>query len=282
MHPFPEIGILVRLLPLIMYFCPKQTKLKALIKKIIPASLLDKIRNPAIPVDSEEVIGKRKLFYSLFAGKGDLVFDIGANYGNRIEPLLRNGCKVVAAEPQPDCVAYLRKKYKDKVTIENVGIGASKGILDFHISSWSILSTFSDDFIKKTRESGRFSKSSWDKTIKVNLITLDDLISKYGTPKFIKVDVEGYEEQVFKGLNKKVNYISFEYTLPEFSDNLDRILVKLNSISPIEINYSVGESMQFDLKKWIQFDEFIESFRNNAGFRNGMKDFGDVYVHYLA
>ena len=199
------------------------------LSKLIPQSLRRMLKPPVVAVEPEEVIEKRRAFYSEFAVENDLVFDIGANYGNRIEPNLRNGCKVVAVEPQPECVNYLRKKYKDKVSIENVGVGASKGVLDFHISSWSILSTFSDDFIQKTKESGRFSKSSWDKTIKVNLVTLDDLIAKYGSPQFIKVDVEGYEEQVFKGLTKKVKYISFEYTLPEFADNLDRILVQLKS-----------------------------------------------------
>lgn len=255
--------------------------MKALLKKIIPASVVKGLKKTPVPVDSEDIIEKRKVFYKGFAQKGELVFDIGANYGNRVEPLLRNECKVVAVEPQPECVKYLRKKYKDKITIENVGVGASKGVLDFHISSWSILSTFSDDFIKKTNESGRFSKSSWDKTIKVNLLTLDDLIAKYGNPTFIKVDVEGYEEEVFKGLSKKVKYISFEYTLPEFADNLDRILVKLNTISPIEVNFSVGESMQFEMEKWMSFNAFTESFRNDGKFQKQMKGFGDVYVHYL-
>ncbi|HTB31193.1 MAG TPA: FkbM family methyltransferase [Bacteroidia bacterium] len=254
--------------------------MKSLIKKIVPESIRRKLKKAPITVDPEHIIEKRRKFYSGFAGKNDLVFDIGANYGNRIEPLYRNECKVVAIEPQPECVKYLRKKYKDKITIENVGVGASKGVLDFHISSWSILSTFSDDFINKTRQSGRFSKSSWDKTIKVNLITLDDLIAKYGSPKFIKVDVEGYEEQVFKGLTKKVKFISFEYILPEFADNLARILEKLNAIAPIVVNYSVGESMEFELKEWMKFEEFMASF-NTESFRNGMKDFGDVYVRYL-
>jgi FkbM family methyltransferase len=255
--------------------------LKALLKKIIPASIRKKLRKTQVPVEAETMIEQRRVFYSGFAGKGDLVFDIGANYGNRTEPLLRNHCKVVAVEPQPECVKYLKKKFKDRITIENVGVGASKGILDFHISSWSILSTFSDEFINKTRETGRFSKSSWEKVIKVNLTTLDDLIAKYGSPKFIKVDVEGYEEQVFKGLNKKVNYTSFEYILPEFTGNLARILEKLNSIAPIEVNYSVGESMQLESKDWMSFEKFMDSFLNNSAFQKNMKDFGDIYVHYL-
>jgi FkbM family methyltransferase len=266
--------------PELSTFVAKQN-VKALIKKIVPASLLGRLRKALPPSEPEEIIEKRKVFYSAFAGKGNLVFDIGANYGNRVEPLYRNQCKIVAVEPQPECVKYLEKKYKDKIAIENVGVGAEKGILDFHISSWSILSTFSDDFIKKTRESGRFSKSSWDRTIKVKLVTLDDLIEKYGSPKFIKVDVEGYEEQVFKGLSKKVSFISFEYTLPEFADNLVKILEKLNSIADIEINFSVGESMQFEIDKWMDFKQFVSSFKANNNFQSRMKDFGDIYIHYL-
>lgn len=47
---------------------------------------------------------------------------------------------------------------------------------------------------------------------KVSTTTLDSLISKEGTPDLIKIDVEGYEHKVIKGLTKKANKICFEFT----------------------------------------------------------------------
>ena len=44
---------------------------------------------------------KRFNFYSGFINKGNICFDIGANYGNRTEVFLKLGSEVIAVEPQP-------------------------------------------------------------------------------------------------------------------------------------------------------------------------------------
>lgn len=251
------------------------------LKKIIPSPFNGLRNQKKIQQEPEELIENRKQFYSQFAGKNDLVFDIGANYGNRVEPILRNGCKVVAVEPQPECVSYLRKKYDSRINIENVGIGSKRDTGDLHISSWNILSTFSVEFIEKTKETGRFKNSEWSKTIKVKIITLDDLITKYGIPKFIKVDVEGYEDEVFKGLTHRVPFLSFEYTLPEFSGAMLSILEHLKKSGNININYSTGESMQLNLLSWLDYDTFCGSFSKDKKFRYSMQDFGDIYVSFI-
>ena len=50
-------------------------------------------------------------FYSQFIKSGDLCFDVGACKGNRVEPFLELGAKVIAIEPQPRHADYLRKKF---------------------------------------------------------------------------------------------------------------------------------------------------------------------------
>ena len=52
-----------------------------------------------------------KAFYGDFIKTGNLVFDVGANYGNRVEIFVALGAKVVAIEPQLKCVKFLKKKY---------------------------------------------------------------------------------------------------------------------------------------------------------------------------
>ena len=37
---------------------------------------------------------------------------------------------------------------------------------------------------------------------KINVITYNDLIEEHQTPKFVKIDVEGFEEEVIKGIQK--------------------------------------------------------------------------------
>lgn len=48
-------------------------------------------------------------FYSQFIHPGDLVFDVGANVGNRTKIFLRLGARVVAFEPQASCARVLQR-----------------------------------------------------------------------------------------------------------------------------------------------------------------------------
>ena len=61
-------------------------------------------------------------FYSQFVPNGGLVFDIGANIGNRIEIFLEIGATVIAVEPQAACVAILKEKFGNKISIEQTGL----------------------------------------------------------------------------------------------------------------------------------------------------------------
>lgn len=54
--------------------------------EIILASILDS-------KEEKEAKMKRKKFYLQFLGSGDTYFDVGANYGNRIEPIIDEGKK---------------------------------------------------------------------------------------------------------------------------------------------------------------------------------------------
>jgi hypothetical protein len=49
-------------------------------------------------------------FYAQFLGHGALCFDVGANYGVKAEVFLRLGAKVIAFEPQAECVREIRAR----------------------------------------------------------------------------------------------------------------------------------------------------------------------------
>jgi FkbM family methyltransferase len=214
-----------------------------------------------------------KLFYSQFIKKDDLVFDVGANFGNRVEIFLALGAKVIAIEPQQKCVDYLTKKYGNKIIIENIGLGSKEEIKQFYEADNSVLSTFSNDYIDKVKDT-RHKTSIWKKTNFISIRTLDSLIDKYGIPAFIKIDVEGYEYEVVSGLTKHAGIISFEYNVPEMLHEVEKTNTKLNEIGYTLFNYSIGESMIIK-ENWKDYKEFQETI-NHTAFSN--TTFGDIYV----
>lgn len=224
----------------------------------------------------KNLLPKKEQLYKNFVENGDLVFDVGANVGNRIEPMLNIGAKIVAVEPQPNCVEILKQKFDKKILIESVGIGETSTTLEMFIASDSTISSFSNEFIEKTKKT-RFKNYEWNKSIKVPIVTLESLIEKYGVPKFCKIDVEGFELQVLKGLKTAIPYISLEYCVPEMSVQLIECLETLNQISPqAKYNFSIGETMTLYFDEWKTFNEIV-SFIMTDDFIDTA--FGDIYFN---
>ena len=143
-------------------------------------------------------------FYRAFVREGDLCFDIGANLGNRTRCFRHLGCRVVAVEPQASCFRQLQRSYgKDHDThLIHQALGRTGGTATMRVSRDHVLTSLSDAFIERTSASGRFANSSWDRTETVAVTTLDELIVRFGEPRFIKIDVEGAELLVLMGAEK--------------------------------------------------------------------------------
>jgi FkbM family methyltransferase len=65
---------------------------------------------------------------------------------------------------------------------------------------------------------------------RVETTTLEQLISEHGCPLFAKINVEGYELSVLRGLRTVVPYLSFEANLPEFREEGLQCLTILQSL----------------------------------------------------
>jgi FkbM family methyltransferase len=227
---------------------------------------------------AKKIITKRLKFYSNFIKRGDLCFDVGANYGNRTEAFLELGAKVVAIEPQPKPLKFLKRRFKNNVVIEDKALGEQEGTVTLYISNSTSLTSVSREWVEAVSKS-RFSKASWNNQIDVPVTTLDHLINKYGRPVFCKIDVEGYELEVLKGLSKPIDTISFEYTIPEFFGKAIECINYLRHLGEIECNYSVGETLELALDIWLDPEKFISMFKHLH--KNGITD-GDVYVRYIS
>lgn len=207
---------------------------------------------------------------------GALCFDIGANVGSRLASFRRLGCTVVAMEPQSKCFAQLKRAFgaDTAVTLRRQAAGAAPGTATMMISDADVLSSLSPEFVTATRASGRFGAATWSAREIVEVVTLDSLIAQYGVPDFIKVDVEGFELEVVRGLTQPVPLIALEW-VSETTDNILACIERLTGFGPARFNLSWGESMRLARRDWLDraaLESVLEQFRGDTYL------FADVYI----
>lgn len=219
-----------------------------------------------LPKFIRQFLKERKMlnFYSKFIDPNDLCFDVGANIGERTELFYKLGAKVITLEPQSSCYKVLQNKFSENKNIIVLPFALGRiekqdELLICHETSEC--STLSQKFVSVY---SNYSNLHWQKKEKIQVTTLDKVIEKYGSPKFIKLDVEGYESEVLAGLNNKVKYIAFEFNRPLISDTL-LCLERLKEIGNCRCNFIKYEFMELALKDWMPIKEFTENLTQLIG-----------------
>jgi FkbM family methyltransferase len=220
---------------------------------------------------------RERNFYSTFLHPGDLVFDIGANVGDRVDVFLRLGARVVAVEPQAHCVETLRARGRDEPSLAVVAkaVGAEEGHASMYVGEVDTLTTLSPRWIETTQASGRFSAYRWDEPRDVEVTTLDRLIDEFGVPAFCKIDVEGFESQVLAGLTQPMPALSFEF-VREALENARACVETLDGLGDARFNYSLGAKMELVLTQAVSGHELL-SMLESLPDRLAM---GDVYASF--
>ena len=214
--------------------------------------------------------------YRRFVRPGDLVLDIGAHVGDRVASFRRLGARVVAVEPQPLCVRALEALYgdDDQVTVVPAACGAQDGILPLHVNTANpTVSSLSSDFLSAADGAQGWAQEVWDSEITVRVVTADGLIRRYGTPAFVKIDVEGYEDQVLAGLSTSPPALSFEFTIIA-REVADRCLDRLEQLGVDGYDVSLGDSMDLTFGRWLSRREIADHLAALPAEANA----GDVYA----
>jgi FkbM family methyltransferase len=219
---------------------------------------------------------ERVAFYSQFVSKNDLVFDIGANVGDYTQLFVDLGARVVAVEPNAKLVELLKKvRPFDLVAVEGVALGSKEGTADLYVCDHDCLTTLSDEWIAVAGRSKRFSGIEWHRKIVVPVSTLDVLIKKFGAPQFIKIDVEGFEREVLKGLSTPPKFLSFEFN-SEFMEAAAACL-QLDCFPPdAGFNLVKDLSLNFMFEHWVSRDELLRLLEGPEFVKN--KTYGDIFV----
>lgn len=218
---------------------------------------------------------KLAAFYGQFIAKDCLCFDIGANIGQKIDIFLALGARVVAVEPQEDCVNYLLKKYKNnpRVTVVPKAIAERSGEKVLFLCDANALSTTSQEWIAAQTKSGHFGEFSWDKKTVVPATTLADLIRQYGTPVFCKIDVEGGELNAIRGLGQRIPAIALEIT-EDGLDMAEEYIRHLKTLGTPSFNYCCWDSYEFMFRDWVPSERILGELRSLPAAEMT----GDLYV----
>jgi FkbM family methyltransferase len=217
---------------------------------------------------------ERKELYSKFINEMDLCFDLGANFGDDTRTLEELNARVISIEPVKICYKYLKKNFKSKkVTILNCAVGDKMGREIINICPSSSFSTMSKDYLEHYRKKKSLANLNWKEKQQVEVITLNYLCEKYGIPKFVKIDVEGYEYEVLKNLKYKIPIIKIEFNT-EFKEIAISCVKKLSTLGKYEFNLALFSDDILFLEQWTKKEGVIRLLKElNKKFY-----FGNIYA----
>lgn len=202
--------------------------------------------------------------------KGDLVFDIGANRGYKTDIFLRLGAQVVAAEPDKVNQEILRQSFLNYRLVRKPVVIVGKAVSDkigSHVM-WveepgSAKNTLNPKWVKTLRtDKSRFGKIvEFSGKAEVETITLEELVRLHGLPFYIKIDVEGHETSVLRGLRSIVPFVSFEVNLPEFRPEAFGCIESLENLAAGgHFNYTADVLRGLALERWLPQGAFVDKF----------------------
>ncbi len=127
-----------------------------------------------------------------------LVWDVGANaglYTQKFADALSSDGRVVAFEPSPRNANALAQKFSadERVTVETCALSDQQGQMFFEAAAEG--------------DGTRDHIVDYDTGLKVEVLTADMLVFERNVPApdFMKIDVEGFELHVFKGMGRMLS-----------------------------------------------------------------------------
>lgn len=214
-----------------------------------------------------------------FLRPDDLVFDVGAHAGARTAQFLACGARVVAIDPLPEAASWLRRIYGDhpRVTVVESAIGPAPGAATLRVGGGdTTVSTCEPKFIEATTKSGRFGEAmSWKDGTRVRMTSLGELAKIHGRPRFVKLDIEGFEPEALVGCSFAPPLVSFEFT-PEMDGHAETCIKQLLRLDPnYRFGWSYGESLALSADLgWVDDRRMLETLDRIGG----PPAFGDVYA----
>jgi len=193
---------------------------------------------------------------------------------------LKQKKKIISFEASPINFEFLKTKKKkldekfknSKIVIENIGLGSineTKPLKQFYESSSTTFSEINEDskyFKKKFNIINPFRNKKIYNEIQINLETLDEYIKKnnFEFINLIKIDTEGFEYDILKGLKDNINNIH----LILFEHHYDNMIKKKYTFSDInellvKKNFFMIYKAKMPLRRTFEYIYINKSFKKN-------------------
>jgi hypothetical protein len=139
-----------------------------------------------------------------------------------------------------------------------------------------VKSSVSNEWMTTAAKEDAQYRGIWTRQTIVPMLTLDTLVSQFGMPQYIKIDVEGFEESVLAGLSSQPELLSFEFHVWFLSAAMHCLDMKLfanSSMYNFVHDAEYGYPAEFRERTWIDRDGLKEALRKLE--KNGQ---GDIFV----
>ena len=203
--------------------------------------------------------------YRSLVTPGALCFDVGANIGEKSEALLAAGARVVAFEPNPSILPELlaRCAFHPDWTLVPTALGSRDAISPLYLRA-----SHGQSGLVREWEGSVYA------TVQIPVVTLDAAVRAFGRPAFCKIDVEGWELEVLKGLSEPIPLLSFEFHLSAAElPKAHACLEHLAAFGPSHVNLTGVETAAWHFRDWMPLAEFRRWFPGDI-----VEPYGDIVV----
>ena len=168
--------------------------------------------------------------------RGDIVFDLGAHVGTFARfALSRGASKVIAFEPEPSHVAWLRRTFCEELKRGSVHI--------IPAAAWN------HEGCAPFRCDGVGSRVTERSTISVSLTTVDKVVTALALDRvdFIKADIEGAERQALAGAADTIRRFGPRMALCTYHNVEDARIIPevVTSIRPYSMSFNAAGEQAF-------------------------------------
>ena len=201
-----------------------------------------------------------------------LFFDIGCCNGKWIDANYQEDIMFIGIEPHKVQYAECVERFADKKNVKMVNLLVANRVGEFDFYPFDQISTVSNDWMTKSRH----RHTEYPPPYKVQSTTLDLIIAQFGIPDYIKIDVEGFEYEVLKGLTQKVGMIAFEF-VEEIDTMVWDCMKYLHDLGYNEFDWTHWDQYNYRPEKWKSYQEQVDEFKGI--FRVGREQcWGMIYA----